>query len=138
MFPDIKGAYEKLRFSEAALESQHIFAQEAAEPLLVMENGVTYATYLNEGLMTGIFLDQKNVRGALAGGLSTGKTLLNMFSYTGAFSVTQPIASVLSGVLLSLSSLYGSVGMAIIMAGIVIIGVVPALYSIKMHETAIS
>ena len=81
------GAYEKLRFSEAALESQHIFGQEAAEPLLVMENGVTYATYLNEGLMTGIFLDQKNVRGALAGGLSTGKTLLNMFSYTGAFSV---------------------------------------------------
>ncbi|MCT3133637.1 class I SAM-dependent rRNA methyltransferase [Lactococcus lactis] len=87
VFPDIKGAYEKLRFSEAALESQHIFGQEAAEPLLVMENGVTYATYLNEGLMTGIFLDQKNVRGALAGGLSTGKTLLNMFSYTGAFSV---------------------------------------------------
>ena len=82
VFPDIKGAYEKLRFSEAALESQHIFGQEAAEPLLVMENGVTYATYLNEGLMTGIFLDQKNVRGALAGGLSTGKTLLNMFSYT--------------------------------------------------------
>ncbi|MGM9886740.1 MULTISPECIES: MFS transporter [unclassified Lactococcus] len=59
-------------------------------------------------------------------------------TYTGAFSVTQPIASVLSGVLLSLSSLYGSVGMAIIMAGIVIIGVVPALYSIKMHENAIS
>lgn len=87
VFPDIKGAYEKLRFSEAAVESQHIFGQEAAEPLLVMENGVTYATYLNEGLMTGIFLDQKNVRGALAGGLSTGKTLLNMFSYTGAFSV---------------------------------------------------
>lgn len=87
VFPDIKGAYEKLRFSEAALESQHIFGQEAAEPLLVMENGVTYATYLNEGLMTGIFLDQKNVRGALAGGLSTSKTLLNMFSYTGAFSV---------------------------------------------------
>ncbi|RZI49646.1 class I SAM-dependent rRNA methyltransferase [Lactococcus kimchii] len=87
VFPDIKGAYEKLRFSEAALESQHIFGEEAPEPLLVMENGVTYATYLNEGLMTGIFLDQKNVRGALVNGLAMGKTLLNMFSYTGAFSV---------------------------------------------------
>lgn len=65
VFPDIKGAYEKLRFSEAALESQHIFGQEAAEPLLVMENGVTYATYLNEGLMTGIFLDQKMFAGHL-------------------------------------------------------------------------
>lgn len=87
VFPDIKGAYEKLRFSEATLESQHIFGEEAPEPLLVMENGVTYATYLNEGLMTGIFLDQKNVRGALVNGLAMGKTLLNMFSYTGAFSV---------------------------------------------------
>lgn len=87
VFPDIKGAYEKLRFSEATLESQHIFGEEAPEPLLVIENGVTYATYLNEGLMTGIFLDQKNVRGALVNGLAIGKTLLNMFSYTGAFSV---------------------------------------------------
>lgn len=52
-----------------------------------MENGVTYATYMNEGLMTGIFLDQKEVRGTLASGLVAGKTLLNMFSYTGAFSV---------------------------------------------------
>lgn len=42
---------------------------------------------LNEGLMTGIFLDQKEVRGALIDGLGLGKTVLNMFSYTGAFSV---------------------------------------------------
>ena len=91
VFPDIKGAYEKLRFSDAALESQHIFGEEAAEPLLVMENSVTYATYLNEGLMTGIFLDQKNVRGALANGLAVGKSVLNMFSYTGAFSVAAAV-----------------------------------------------
>ncbi|TKV24846.1 class I SAM-dependent rRNA methyltransferase, partial [Citrobacter sp. TBCS-11] len=87
VFPDIKGAYEKLRFADSQLESQYLFGEEAQEPLLVMENGVTYATYLNEGLMTGIFLDQKNVRGALVNGLVAGKTLLNMFSYTGAFSV---------------------------------------------------
>lgn len=37
--------------------------------------------------MTGIFLDQKEVRGALSEGLADGKNLLNMFSYTGAFSV---------------------------------------------------
>ena len=48
---------------------------------------MTYATYLNEGLMTGIFLDQKEVRGSLVDGLASGKTVLNMFSYTGAFSV---------------------------------------------------
>ena len=41
--------------------------------------------------MTGIFLDQKNVRGALVNGLVAGKTLLNMFSYTGAFSVAAAV-----------------------------------------------
>ena len=50
---------------------------------------MTYATYMNEGLMTGIFLDQKEVRGTLASGLVAGKTLLNMFSYTGAFRLQQ-------------------------------------------------
>lgn len=59
VFPDIKGAYEKLRFADSQLESQYLFGEEAQEPLLVMENGVTYATYLNEGLMTGIFLTKK-------------------------------------------------------------------------------
>ncbi|KZK05736.1 LSU methyltransferase [Lactococcus cremoris] len=91
VFPDIRGAYEKLRFADSQLESQYLFGEEAQEPLLVMENGVTYATYLNEGLMTGIFLDQKNVRGALVNGLVAGKTLLNMFSYTGAFSVAAAV-----------------------------------------------
>lgn len=86
--PEIKGAYEKIRFSNHSLpESQKLFGEDAAEPLLVSENGVTYATYLNDGLMTGIFLDQKEVRGRLIEGIVAGKTVLNMFSYTGAFSV---------------------------------------------------
>lgn len=37
--------------------------------------------------MTGIFLDQKEVRGRLTEGLAAGQKVLNMFSYTGAFSV---------------------------------------------------
>ncbi|PXY56867.1 RlmI/RlmK family 23S rRNA methyltransferase, partial [Enterococcus faecium] len=68
-------------------ESQFIYGKEAPEPLIVKENGVKFAVYLNEGLMTGIFLDQKEVRGSLAEGFASGKTVLNMFSYTGAFSV---------------------------------------------------
>ncbi|MDD0675387.1 hypothetical protein PS002_23590, partial [Shigella sonnei] len=36
-------------------------------------------------------------------------------TYTGAFSVNQPIASVLSGILVSLSSLFGNIGMTIFM-----------------------
>ncbi|OAQ55519.1 class I SAM-dependent rRNA methyltransferase [Enterococcus thailandicus] len=87
-YPEILGAYEKIRFDTQGLpESQFIYGEEAPEPLIVKENGVQFATYLNEGLMTGIFLDQKEVRGALVDGLALGKSVLNMFSYTGAFSV---------------------------------------------------
>ncbi|WP_270785536.1 class I SAM-dependent rRNA methyltransferase [Enterococcus faecalis] len=88
VYPDIVGAYEKIRFSTKDLpESQFLYGEQAPEPLLVTENGVQFATYLNEGLMTGIFLDQKEVRGRLVDGFAVGKTVLNMFSYTGAFSV---------------------------------------------------
>ncbi|WP_434102987.1 class I SAM-dependent rRNA methyltransferase [Enterococcus faecalis] len=88
VYPDIIGAYEKIRFSTKDLpESQFLYGEQAPEPLLVTENGVQFATYLNEGLMTGIFLDQKEVRGRLVDGFAVGKTVLNMFSYTGAFSV---------------------------------------------------
>ena len=88
VYPDIIGTYEKIRFSTKNLpESQFLYGEQAPEPLLVTENGVQFATYLNEGLMTGIFLDQKEVRGRLVDGFAVGKTVLNMFSYTGAFSV---------------------------------------------------
>lgn len=88
VYPDIIGAYEKIRFSTKDLpESQFLYGEQAPEPLLVTENGVQFVTYLNEGLMTGIFLDQKEVRGRLVDGFAVGKTVLNMFSYTGAFSV---------------------------------------------------
>lgn len=87
IFPEIAGAYEKIRFDSSLPESQLIYGEKAPEPLLVKENGITYATYLNEGLMTGIFLDQREVRGYLVDGFASGKSVLNMFSYTGAFSV---------------------------------------------------
>lgn len=86
--PEIIGVYEKIRFvNEDGCDSQFVCGQQAPEPLIIKENGVSFATYLNEGLMTGIFLDQKEVRGRLVDGLASGKKLLNMFSYTGAFSV---------------------------------------------------
>ncbi|MFV0558005.1 MAG: class I SAM-dependent rRNA methyltransferase [Enterococcus sp.] len=87
VFPEILGVYEKIRFTSSLPESRFVTGKQAIEPLIVEENHVKYATYLNEGLMTGIFLDQKEVRGRLVDGLAAGKRVLNMFSYTGAFSV---------------------------------------------------
>ncbi|EOH96415.1 class I SAM-dependent rRNA methyltransferase [Enterococcus pallens] len=82
-----KGMVEKIRFSSERPESHWVSGEKPHEPLLVLENGVKYATYLDEGYMTGIFLDQKEVRGRLVEGEAIGKRVLNMFSYTGAFSV---------------------------------------------------
>ncbi|MHC5217269.1 class I SAM-dependent rRNA methyltransferase [Enterococcus sp. LJL128] len=96
VFDEITGAYEKVRFTSSYPESQHLYGEQAEEPLLVTENGVSYAVYLNEGLMTGIFLDQKEVRGELINGYAAGKTVLNMFSYTGAFSVAAAMGGAIS------------------------------------------
>ena len=87
VFPEVLGTYEKIRFKGLDYESAHVYGQEAPEFFTVLENGVLYQVFMNDGLMTGIFLDQHEVRGSLVDGLAMGKSLLNMFSYTAAFSV---------------------------------------------------
>ena len=87
VFPEVLGTYEKLRFKGLDYESAHVYGQEAPDFFTVLENGILYQVFMNDGLMTGIFLDQHEVRGSLVDGLAMGKSLLNMFSYTAAFSV---------------------------------------------------
>lgn len=87
VFPEVLGTYEKIRFKGLDYESAHVYGQEAPDFFTVLENGVLYQVFMNDSLMTGIFLDQHEVRGSLVDGLAMGKSLLNMFSYTAAFSV---------------------------------------------------
>lgn len=87
VYPAVKGEYEKIRFKGLDYESAHIYGQEAPETFTILENGVKYSVFMNDGLMTGIFLDQHEVRDALINELGLGKRVLNMFSYTAAFSV---------------------------------------------------
>ncbi|MFS9207662.1 class I SAM-dependent rRNA methyltransferase [Streptococcus mitis] len=87
VFPEVLGTYEKIRFKGLDYESAHVYGQEAPDFFTILENGVLYQVFMNDGLMTGIFLDQHEVRGSLVDGLAMGKSLLNMFSYTAAFSV---------------------------------------------------
>lgn len=82
--PTVRGMYETLRFGEAKI--QHIMGELAPQPLHIMENGVEYAIYLGEEWMTGIFLDQRQVRSFIADH-AHHQSVLNLFSYTGAFSV---------------------------------------------------
>lgn len=53
----------------------------------ICENGLTFLVNFGEGLATGIFLDQRENRRRLLTMPLTGKTVLNTFSYTCAFSV---------------------------------------------------
>ena len=91
VFPEVLGAYEKIRFKGLDYESAHVYGQEAPDFFTVLENGALYQVFMNDGLMTGIFLDQHEVRASLVDGLAMGKSLLNMFSYTAAFSVAATI-----------------------------------------------
>lgn len=84
--PEIKGIYEKRRFQEDT-KDDFVAGQKANFPLIIKENGINYATYLDDGWMTGIFLDQRDVRRRISEDYAISKNVLNTFSYTGAFSV---------------------------------------------------
>lgn len=88
---DVKGIYEKKRFNTEGgtyvEDDDFVSGEKAPEPLLIKENDVNFVVYLNDGAMVGIFLDQREVRKAIRDKYAKGRTVLNTFSYTGAFSV---------------------------------------------------
>jgi 23S rRNA (cytosine1962-C5)-methyltransferase len=84
------GIYEKKRFDENGMvidEDSYVCGKKAPAPLIVKENKVNFAIYLNDGAMVGVFLDQKEVRKSIKEKYSNNKRVLNTFSYTGAFSM---------------------------------------------------
>lgn len=101
---EIQGAYYKLRFQTDQAPSAHFYGEEAPEPYLIRENGIYYPVYLNEGWMTGIFLDQHEVRGRLVEGQACGLNVLNTFSYTGAFSLAAAMGGAAKTVSVDLAS----------------------------------
>lgn len=95
---DFKGIYEKKRFDRKGqyIEDDDFVEGERGDfPILVKENGVNFAVDLNDGAMTGIFLDQREVRNAIRSRYAKNTEMLNMFSYTGAFSVCAALGGAL-------------------------------------------
>lgn len=87
---DYKGIYQKKRFEakgQYVEDDDFVTGDRGDFPLIVKENGVQFAIYLNEGAMVGIFLDQREVRKTIRDKYAKGTNMLNTFSYTGAFSV---------------------------------------------------
>jgi 23S rRNA (cytosine1962-C5)-methyltransferase len=68
----------------------------------VHEHGVPYEARLSEGLRTGLFLDQRDNR-ALLRRLANGKRVLNLFGYTGSFSVAALVGGATSAITVDVS-----------------------------------
>ena len=85
-----------LRFSRSMLkqterlhglrDGQTLSGPPLAGPILFQENGLVFEADPISGQKTGFFLDQRDNR-ARVERLSRGKTVLNVFAYTGGFSV---------------------------------------------------
>jgi len=66
--------------------SRMLFGPELEGPIRFQENGLEFEADLLKGQKTGFFLDQRENREKIRG-LAQGQSILNVFSYTGAFSV---------------------------------------------------
>jgi len=88
---EYKGIYQKKRFDSKGKylneKDDFICGDKADSPIIVKENEVNFAIYLDDGAMVGVFLDQRDVRKTIRDKYTKEKTVLNTFSYTGAFSV---------------------------------------------------
>jgi 23S rRNA (cytosine1962-C5)-methyltransferase len=67
-------------------DGQVLFGQLPASPVLFEENGLRFEVDPIRGQKTGFFLDQRENR-ALVEAYSAGRSVLNVFSHTGGFSV---------------------------------------------------
>lgn len=84
------GIYERSegrsRLLEGLSDRTGAAAGEVPAAVQIRENGLAFEVDLIAGQKTGFFLDQR-VNRQIVGGLSRGMSVLNCFSYTGAFSV---------------------------------------------------
>jgi 23S rRNA (cytosine1962-C5)-methyltransferase len=90
-----KARPQKTRELEAVSDSKNygrrLTGTAAPNLLEVRENGLTFLVSLEKGLNTGLFLDQRRNRRDLMT-RTKGKRVMNLFAYTGAFSVAAAAA----------------------------------------------
>lgn len=87
-FAKLDSAVVKLRARGGASEvTQEIVGKPPADSIVVTEHGVPFEVHPLGGLNHGLFTDMREHRRGL-GRFAAGKRVLNLFSYTGALSVT--------------------------------------------------
>ncbi len=65
---------------------EHLGGKPCGHEIVIRENGVQFKVNLEKGQKTGFFLDQRENR-SFVRQMSAGKSVLNLFSYSGGFSV---------------------------------------------------
>jgi len=85
---EIRGVLERVtRRKDRSSALHHRAGAEPPCPLMVKEHGLSYEVDLEAGQKTGLFLDHRDNRRYLRD-LARGCSVLNLFAYTGAFSVS--------------------------------------------------
>lgn len=82
----VENVFTKLRQRKAGREGQYQKTAETNSEFEVEENGLKFIVNLADYLDTGLFLDHRTTR-AMVRDQSAGKRVLNLFAYTGSFSV---------------------------------------------------
>lgn len=85
--------------------AQYERIDEAQAELVIRENGHRFLVNLSDYLDTGLFLDHRDTR-ALVQKLSAGRRVLNLFGYTGSFSVYAAKGGALATTTVDLSATY--------------------------------
>jgi 23S rRNA (cytosine1962-C5)-methyltransferase len=85
---EIVGVCERVtRRKDRASELKHLSGEHPPEVVMIEEHGLRYEVDFEAGQKTGLFLDHRENRRYLRE-LSRDKSVLNLFAYTGAFSVS--------------------------------------------------
>ena len=99
LLAEITGAasiYERsdvsIRAKEGLAErSGLLYGAQPPNPVIIEENGARFAVDVRHGQKSGFYFDQRCARAAVAA-YADGRTVLNAFSYTGAFAVSALLA----------------------------------------------
>ena len=83
-------------------DGQVLFGQQREGPVIFLENGLRFESDPWRGQKTGFFLDQRDNRHAVRQ-LGAGRSLLNLFSFSGGFSVAAAAGGASSAVSLDIS-----------------------------------
>ncbi len=95
----------KLRQKKEGRQGQYQKMDEAGNEFIVHENGLKFIVNLSDYLDTGLFLDHRITR-QMVRELSGEKRVLNLFSYTGSFSVYAAAGDASKVVSIDLSKTY--------------------------------